>query len=277
MERNEQRESRGKQQSKKERLRGHDKDAPDIRISKTLSWVLRHGASSEGLFMRPDGYVRVKDLLALPKLHMLDFMMLERIVQEDTKMRYHLLLNADTNPDASGDAAQIWWIRANQGHSIKSIKLDLTPITDSGQVPMAVHGTTLQAWAKIQRQGLSKMNRNHIHLAQGVAGEGVISGMRTSSQVLIYIDLSKALKAGIKFHISENGVVLSEGDEKGFLRPEFFWRVERANRQPIPGWEGPVGGLDVLTSKMEAIKVTEAEEPSNQDPLSSNTEEKSTS
>ena len=29
-------------------------------------------------------------------------------------------------------------------------------------------------------QGLSKMKRNHIHLAQGVAGESVISGMSFS-------------------------------------------------------------------------------------------------
>ena len=46
-------------------LRGHPKDSPDVRISKTLSWILRHGAKSEGLHMRPDGYVRVNDLVRL--------------------------------------------------------------------------------------------------------------------------------------------------------------------------------------------------------------------
>lgn len=76
--------------------------------------------------------------------------------------------------------------------------------------------------------GLSKMKRNHIHLAQGVPGEGVISGMRTSSQVLIFINLQKALDAGIKFFLSNNGVILTEGDDEGFLRPEFFERVENA-------------------------------------------------
>ena len=44
-------------------LRGLPKDASDVRISKTLSWILRHGAKSEGLFMHPDGYVRVNDLV----------------------------------------------------------------------------------------------------------------------------------------------------------------------------------------------------------------------
>jgi RNA:NAD 2'-phosphotransferase (TPT1/KptA family) len=44
-------------------LRGHPKDSPEVRLSKTLSWILRHGAKSEGLYMRPDGYVRVSDLV----------------------------------------------------------------------------------------------------------------------------------------------------------------------------------------------------------------------
>ena len=44
-------------------LRGLAKDSPEVRLSKTLSWILRHGAKSEGLFMRSDGYVRVNDLV----------------------------------------------------------------------------------------------------------------------------------------------------------------------------------------------------------------------
>ena len=44
-------------------LRGFQKDSPEVRLSKTLSWILRHGAKSEGLFMRSDGYVRVNDLV----------------------------------------------------------------------------------------------------------------------------------------------------------------------------------------------------------------------
>ena len=48
----------------KPRLRGHPKDEEVVRISKTLSWLLRHGANQEGLAMRLDGYVRVEDLVS---------------------------------------------------------------------------------------------------------------------------------------------------------------------------------------------------------------------
>jgi len=107
---------------------------------------------------------------------------------------------------------------------------------------MAVHGTNRKAWASIEKKGLSKMSRNHIHIAQGLAGDTVISGMRNSADIFIYIDLQKALDAGYKFQLSANGVVLTAGNEKGFLPPEFFSRVERrvgrSGREPLPGWEG---------------------------------------
>jgi 2'-phosphotransferase len=63
--------------------------------------------------------------------------------------------------------------------------------------------------------------------------------MRESAQVLIYIDMQKALEVGILFFLSENGVVLTEGDVCGFLSPEYFLRVEDRKSRPIQGWPRP--------------------------------------
>jgi RNA:NAD 2'-phosphotransferase (TPT1/KptA family) len=55
----------------------------------------------------------------------------------------------------------------------------------------------------------------------------VISGFRSTSQILIYIDLPLALSHNLKFWQSSNGVVLSEGDPKTGLVPlEVFGKVE---------------------------------------------------
>jgi len=63
--------------------------------------------------------------------------------------------------------------------------------------------------------------------------------MKNSSQILIFIDVQKALEAGIKFELSDNAVVLSAGDERGFLKPEYFSSVEEAKtRRAVNGWEG---------------------------------------
>jgi len=59
------------------------------------------------------------------------------------------------------------------------------------------------------------MNRNHIHFSVGKPGENeVISGMRNTSEVLIYIDTEKAMNDNIKFYRSSNNVILTEGINK---------------------------------------------------------------
>lgn len=85
--------------------------------------------------------------------------------------------------------------------------------------------------------------------------------MRQSSQILIYINVPLALSCGIKFYLSDNGVVLTEGStgeegeeevhekdikgkgkgSKGFLDKTFFERVESVEggrREIVRGWEG---------------------------------------
>lgn len=42
----------------------------------------------------------------------------------------------------------------------------------------------------------------------------IISGMRLNSQVLIFIDIQKAIEDGIEFFLSQNGVVLTPGITK---------------------------------------------------------------
>ena len=61
-------------------------------------------------------------------------------------------------------------------------------------------------------------------------------GMRSSSKILIYIDVQKALAAGIKFWLSDNGVVLTAGDETGLLSKRFFDRVVDSEGVEIKGW-----------------------------------------
>ncbi|KAF9649213.1 hypothetical protein BDM02DRAFT_3268915 [Thelephora ganbajun] len=239
------------------KLRGSTRDDAKTRLSKTLSYVLRHGAEKERIPIRPDGFVLVNDLLSTPKFRELDFETLQSIVKEDNKQRYHLVQDVDQDGTPSD-----WIIRANQGHSLKTVEVEDKDILSAEEVPMAVHGTNKKAWASIEKQGLSKMTRNHIHIAQGLTGDTVISGklftplqlqrrfanfnkgMRNSADIFIYIDLQKALGAGYKFQLSANGVILTAGNEKGFLPPEFFSQVERrvgkSGREPLPGWEGAI-------------------------------------
>lgn len=188
----------------------------DIQISKGLSYILRHGAFKMNLHMDKYGFVYVNEILTCPGYRNVFEKDIIRIVETNEKRRFHLKLDKYKN----------LMIGANQGHTIKCEKLKLQPITDAEAYPCVVHGTTYNAWDEIKRNGLKTMGRNHIHFASGEHGEkGVVSGMRSNSKVLIYIDLEKALEYGIKFFLSRNKVILSEGDKDGKIEPFLFKSV----------------------------------------------------
>ncbi|KAF8323504.1 KptA family-domain-containing protein [Cantharellus anzutake] len=223
-------------------LRGRPQEPLEVRISKTLSYILRHGAEKEGLKLRPDGYMKVSEILACPKLQGVEFIQIQSIVETNDKKRFHLMHEPINGESADPLIATGWWIRANQGHSLQKFRqvedLELVEIKTPEEVPIAIHGTNPEAWESISLEGLSRMKRSHIHLSAGLLGtEGVISGMRKNSEVLIYIDIETAMcKGGLKFFRSANGVILTTGDEKGFIAPSYFKRVEFAGR---PGGDAP--------------------------------------
>jgi len=62
--------------------------------------------------------------------------------------------------------------------------------------------------------------------------------MRKTSTVFIYIDAARAMQDGIKFSVSANGVILSTGDEQGYLLPTLFSRVEGRFGEKTKIWGG---------------------------------------
>ncbi|XP_070578926.1 tRNA 2'-phosphotransferase 1-like [Ptychodera flava] len=192
----------------------HSSHDNDVKLSKSLSWLLRHGAEKEGFTFDEGGYINVDDILALQRFKVHTTEDIERIVKNNDKQRFCLRNHPESNK---------LQICANQGHTIKVEGLQLTPITDPAQYPTVTHGTYWKAWEIIREQGLSKMRRNHIHFAPGVPGdEGVISGMRNSCEVLIFLDMEKALEDGLEFFISANNVILSSGNVDGLILPKYI-------------------------------------------------------
>jgi 2'-phosphotransferase len=49
--------------------------------------------------------------------------------------------------------------------------------------------------------------------------------MRSSAQVLVYLDIEKALADGVVFEQSSNSVILSPGDADGFILKKYFKAV----------------------------------------------------
>lgn len=186
------------------------------KISKTLSWILRHGLNELAIPYDSAGYARLSDVLNQRGLNKVTLEHIEQVVNDNDKKRFDLKL-------VDGQ----YYIRANQGHS-SAVAANMDPeiiytlLTPETAPETVVHGTTLDAYNLIKNEGLKPMSRSHVHFAIGLPSDsGVISGMRQSSEVLIFIDVQKALQDGIKFYISKNKVVLCNG-----LQPKYFKKVQ---------------------------------------------------
>ncbi len=189
----------------------------NIRISKTLAWVLRHNAINLGLSIDSEGYVELDQILKLEQFKGVTKETINQIVELNNKQRYQIKIVNDKV-----------MIRANQGHS-KSYQ---TVLDDNEMLTLltkpldnCIHGTTIEAYQKIKESGLNVMGRVHIHFAIGNPSDpNVISGIRANSKVLIYIDMKKAMDDGIQFYISSNNVILSKG-HNGIIQPKYFKNV----------------------------------------------------
>ncbi|CAG2210191.1 TPT1 [Mytilus edulis] len=197
----------------------------DIHLSKALSFILRHDAERQGYKMMPGGFLYVDEILKRQSnLRDYNHEDVKRIVETNGKKRFYM------EPDKETGKMKI---RANQGHSIDVEDLELKPLLNAKEVSMIIHGTSYNSWEKIKHTGLSRMGRNHIHFAAGELGEnGVISGMRQSCEVMIFINLETALTDGFKFFRSANNVILCAGNEDGVIPPKYFVHVLAMRRQP---------------------------------------------
>ncbi|KAL5571551.1 hypothetical protein UlMin_021148 [Ulmus minor] len=211
---------------------GSGKDKIDA-LGRLLTRILRHMASELNLSMRSDGYVKVNDLLKLNlktfanvplRSHTVDD--IREAVRRDNKQRFSL-------QEENGEVL----IRANQGHTITTVDSErlLKAILSADEVPVCVHGTYKKNLESILESGLKRMERLHVHFSSGLPTDGeVISGMRRNVNVLIFLDVKKALEDGMKLYVSDNKVILTEGFD-GVVPVKYFEKIESwPDRQLIP-------------------------------------------
>lgn len=173
-----------------------------VRISKTLSYWLRHRPDEAGLALDPQGWASLDAVLAALAQRGLaaDIDTLLAVVDESDKQRFEL------TPDLSR-------IRARQGHSV-AVELALPPAPPP---PLLYHGTVERFLAAIMREGLQRMARHHVHLSPDVETATRV-GARRGRAVVLEIDAAAMSAAGHVFFVTANGVWLTEAVPPSFLR-----------------------------------------------------------
>lgn len=198
---------------------------PQTKISKSMSYLLRHGAKNEGVHMTDDGYVNVKEVvqfLRKNKMFELKKCINEHFTNDDvTRLIQHIVDTNEKNRFGLDERGHELYIRSRQGHTLREVK-DKDLLQRITTPTIAVHGTYKKNLLLILEQGLKTIGRNHIHFASRT--KDVVSGMRKNCEIAIYIDMAKAMADGIEFWRSDNGVILTSGKD-GVLDKKYFEKI----------------------------------------------------
>lgn len=162
------------------------------RVSKYFSYLLRHKPDSIGLELDEQGWALIDDLIAKTTDFELSRELLDIVVETNDKQRFAV----------STDGSMI---RANQGHSIE-VDLALENLNPPAEL---FHGTAQRFLQSIEKEGLNKQKRHHVHLTESVAVARAV-GARYGKVVLLRIDSKKMKEKGFKFYRTANNVWLVE-------------------------------------------------------------------
>jgi putative RNA 2'-phosphotransferase len=163
-----------------------------VRLSKRLSYVLRHAPGSVGLTLDDAGWVDVDDLLSALAQHgrRVTRAELDDVVVGNDKQRFAL--------DPTGTR-----IRASQGHSVP-VALGYVPETPPAEL---FHGTVEQFLPAILAEGLRPGRRHGVHLSADEHTARRV-GARRGRPVVLRVDAAALAAEGARFTRSANGVWL---------------------------------------------------------------------
>jgi putative RNA 2'-phosphotransferase len=172
------------------------------RISKFLSYVLRHHPELIDLTLDGNGWAQVDELIEKSRKNhpLLTKAKIREVVATNDKKRFSF------NEDET-------LIRANQGHSLHYVDLGI----EAKEPPTILyHGTVQKFLESIQQEGLKKGSRQHVHLSKDVETAKTVGGRR-GKPIVLKVEAKKMHEAGFNFYLSENGVWLTD-----HVPPEFI-------------------------------------------------------
>ncbi|MER7146096.1 MULTISPECIES: RNA 2'-phosphotransferase [Streptomyces] len=175
-------------------------DRRTVKVSKYLAKHLRHQPERIGLALDPNGWVDIDVLMRAAAAHRFPITRaeLDHVVATNDKRRF---------------AVEGGRIRASQGHTVAA-DLGLPPAEPPAYL---YHGTVARALDAIRTEGLRAMARHHVHLSSDRETAARV-GARRGRPVILSVDAGAMHRAGHVFHVSANGVWLTEAVPPDYLR-----------------------------------------------------------
>jgi putative RNA 2'-phosphotransferase len=161
-------------------------------ISKLMSLVLRHKPETIGLSLDEKGWANVTELIRKinEQGNNVNIDIINTVVDTNDKKRFAF------NEDKT-------MIRASQGHSL-AVELNLKALTPPD---VLYHGTAERFVANILKEGLTKQQRQHVHLSQLQQTAKAVGG-RHGKPVILTINAKAMAQNNFVFFLSDNNVWL---------------------------------------------------------------------
>lgn len=170
-----------------------------------MSLVLRHDPGSIGLQLDENGWAGMEELIECLNRDgkQVDRGLIEKVVAGSDKQRFRI----------SDDGCAI---RANQGHSVA---IDLK-LEEKLPPEWLYHGTVAKCMRAIEREGLIKGARQHVHMSVDKVTARKV-GARHGKPVVLEVGAQAMVRHEYKFYQAENGVWLTEHVPPDYLNQRF--------------------------------------------------------
>lgn len=170
------------------------------RISKRLSYILRHNPGKFGITLEPDGWVPLSELSRKAGISADEIL---EVVKHQDKRRF----------EVKGGK-----IRALYGHSVMALRYD--PVEPP---EILYHGTSPESARKILREGLRPMGRAYVHLSVSPQEAFHVGRRHSENPVILRIKASEAFRDGIEFYRAGDLYLTA------FLPPTYIEKMREAS------------------------------------------------
>ncbi|MFN2340862.1 MAG: RNA 2'-phosphotransferase [Halanaerobium sp.] len=173
------------------------------KLSKTISYILRHHPEDFNLKLAADASVETDELLKVLRNKFKNTTKddLIQLVKNDPKGRFSFLDDRKR-------------IRASYGHSIEGVNPNYLAVEPP---EILYHGTRPEVKDKILASGLKPMGRNYVHLSLGVKEAEKVARRRTNQPLIFKVKALKAHQEGQKFYKTAADIYLTDKVSADYL------------------------------------------------------------
>ncbi|KAG2011369.1 hypothetical protein CC2G_011496 [Coprinopsis cinerea AmutBmut pab1-1] len=211
-------------------LRGFDSSKVDTKIlARQVDTLLHFKAKEKQLLIRPDGYMRVHDVMNHCRWPNRDFQQFKELVEQGGPERFYFTLEPEVH--AALERQKLWWIRKT-AQKLKKNKDDaITRILDPVYLRHAIYKAPSSEWDHLRTNGIRPVTRKGLIVLspRQTIEEKTDRNPVNTSFIYINLDVEKAMRAGVDFYKSRAGNVLSPGNRQGVITPDLFKDVVEVN------------------------------------------------